>query len=166
MRILLFGFFLLISCSSIGQVDTFSLKDTSQFPQGTFTTRDILFDLGKPGFWYHADSTGGTLASDSILTLILHFFQQHPMLVVKIGVHMDSRGRSNSCIVLTQRRAKLIADYLIEHGIPPTSVIPVGYGESDLLVSDAEIAKAPTIAIRESLHQLNRRVVLTIVSSN
>src|SRR5690554_7360386 len=77
---------------------------------------------------------------------------------IQIGTHTDSRGSSISNLKLSEHRAKSIKSELVnKFGISPKRITIKGYGESKLLIKDADIERAHSNQQKEKLHQLNRR---------
>ena len=58
--------------------------------------------------------------------------------------------------------AETCVNYLQEKGIAAARLVPVGYGEDALLISDAEINRMAA-EDREMAHQRNRRTVFKII---
>lgn len=54
--------------------------------------------------------------------------------VVRVVVHTDSRGSTAANADLSERRARQVVDYLTTLGVDPVRLVPVGAGESALLV--------------------------------
>ncbi|MGD1844914.1 MAG: OmpA family protein [Salibacteraceae bacterium] len=131
---------------------------------GSYTTRDILFDL-SPRLWLGKDLYGNDVPTDSVLQAIATFMKNNPTVTIEIGVHTDTRGGDRACMVISQKRAKAVVEHLHDLGVPLKRMMPMGYGESEPLVTDQQIAAAATDAEKEALHQLNRRVVLLILRS-
>ena len=52
----------------------------------------------------------------------------------------------------------------MEKGIDPARMVPVGYGERRLKISDADINKLPTKDEKEAAHAKNRRTVFSVLS--
>src|SRR5690606_7066236 len=75
----------------------------------------------------------------------------------------DSRAPDDYNLDLSQRRARAAVDYIISKGINPNRIVARGYGETQLLVSDEEIAALPTEE-REMAHQRNRRTEFKILT--
>lgn len=91
--------------------------------------------------------------------------KDNPTIIVELNSHTDSRGSAEKNMKLSQERAQSCVDYLVkEKGIPPARLVAKGYGKTQLLISDAEIAKAKTKQEKEALHELNRRTSFRILS--
>ena len=108
------------------------------------TLKNIFFDHDK------AD-----LLPRSYLELnkLLQLMRQNPALVIEIIGHTDSVGEFDYNLVLSQRRAKAVIDFLLENGIAFERVHYKGYGSSRPVASN-DISEG---------RQLNRRVEMLIV---
>ena len=118
---------------------------------------EVQYDLGK--YTLRPES------KDS-LNFLYQTLIDNPTIVIELSAHTDSRGSDESNMTLSQNRAKSCVDYLIEKGIDPARMVPKGYGETRLLVTDADIAKFPTNEEREAGHQKNRRTVFSVLRSD
>ena len=78
---------------------------------------------------------------------------RNPNLLTEVAGYTDSRGDANYNRGLSERRAKTVRDYLINHGVDANQLTWRGYGESN------PIANNETAEGREQ----NRRVVLRIL---
>lgn len=100
--------------------------------------------------------------SKDSLEFLVELLNNEESLVIELRSHTDSRGGASANMTLSQKRAETCVQYLIENGIAADRLVPRGMGESELLVSDADIARLPEDA-RESAHQRNRRTRFTIL---
>lgn len=117
--------------------------------------RNIFYDFDK-----------ATLRSESTneLERLIKLLTDNPTIRIELSSHTDSRGDDAYNQRLSEARAKSVVDYLVEHGIAISRLEYKGYGESDLLVSDSEIAQMKTKTEREEAHQQNRRTEFKILS--
>jgi peptidoglycan-associated lipoprotein len=115
----------------------------------------ILFDLSKwdvkPQF------------QDS-LNFLFNVLTKNPTIIIELSAHTDSRDGTENNDVLSQKRAQSCVDYLISKGIPKERMVPKGWGERKLKITDAVINKEKTKEGKEALHAINRRVVFKILS--
>lgn len=79
----------------------------------------------------------------------------HPIDILIEG-HTDIQGTSSYNMILSQRRANAIHDYLRDLGIPPQQLHSVSYGETHPSCSQGA----------EDCHQYNRRVFLVFSPSS
>jgi peptidoglycan-associated lipoprotein len=104
--------------------------------------------------------------SEDSLMFLYQTLIDNPTLVIELSAHTDSRGSDKSNQILSENRAKSCVDFLIAKGIDPERMVPKGYGETRLLVTDAEIAKLKTVEEKEAAHQKNRRTVFSVIRSD
>lgn len=97
------------------------------------------------------------------LDKIVKVMKENPSIKIELGSHTDSRGDAPANMRLSDRRAKSSAAYIVSQGIDPSRITGKGYGESKLIVSDAQIARMATYEEKEAGHQKNRRTEFLIV---
>ena len=82
------------------------------------------------------------------------FLNNNPDVVFEIAGHTDSDGSKAYNLLLSQRRAQAVVDYLVSQGVERTQLIARGYGDTRPLKSnETKLDKAN-----------NRRVVLTVLT--
>lgn len=98
-----------------------------------------------------------TLRPESFVELdkILEILKENPQMIIQINSHTDDRGSDQYNQVLSEKRAQSVVDYLISKGISPSRLKYKGWGESNLLIKDAQT---------EDEHQLNRRTTFNLVN--
>ena len=84
-------------------------------------TNDILFDV---------DSAALRSASRSTLSDLATNIRQYSDEYVTVEGHTDSTGTSEHNMVLSERRANSVRDYLVSQGLPGSQITARGYGES------------------------------------
>lgn len=94
------------------------------------------------------------------LEKVYNFLIENPTLIVEIGSHTDARATHKYNISLSQRRAQSVVDFLVARGIEKSRIIPVGYGETQVINECVDNVKCS-----EEDHQYNRRTVLRVVDS-
>lgn len=87
------------------------------------------------------------------LKKVIDWLQEFPDLQVQIEGHTDWEGSDEYNQKLSERRAKSVHDYFVEHGVNPERLSYIGYGESRPIATN-ETAEG---------RQKNRRVELTIL---
>jgi len=108
----------------------------------------IYYDLGK--FTIRADAA-------RVLDNVIKVMNENPTLVIELGAHTDSRGQDDTNLILSDKRAKAAAAYIISKGISAERVVGKGYGESVLKNSCGNGVKCS-----EKQHQENRRTEVKI----
>ena len=103
-------------------------------------------------------------ASKNELDRLTKLLNENPTIKIELSAHTDSRGSDKYNLELSQRRAQSCVDYLIKNGISADRLVSKGYGESQLIRSDEEIAKLKFEDEKEAAHQENRRTEFKILS--
>ncbi len=62
------------------------------------------------------------------LTKLLHILQEYPTMEIEVGGHTDYVGGFDYNMDLSNRRAKAVVGYLIDHGIDSNRLSYIGYG--------------------------------------
>jgi outer membrane protein OmpA-like peptidoglycan-associated protein len=120
------------------------ILDTRDTPRGlVINMADVLFDTGKFDLRAIAREKLARLAG-----IVL----AHPGLKLDIEGHTDSTGSDELNQKLSDQRADSVRKYLMEQGMPETSLIAVGFGKS------MPVADNSTAAGR----QQNRRVEIIV----
>jgi outer membrane protein OmpA-like peptidoglycan-associated protein len=98
-----------------------------------------------------------TLRPESFVELnkIVEILKENSQMIIQINSHTDARGSDQYNQVLSEKRAQSVVDYLISKGISPSRLKYKGWGESNLLIKDAQT---------EEEHQLNRRTTFNLVN--
>ncbi len=116
-----------------------------------FELENIFYDLDE-----------ATLREDSRHSLdkLAQFITAND-LKIELSAHTDSRGSRMYNQKLSQRRAQSCVDYLIEKGVPSSSIKAQGYGESRLVNHCKD-----GVECTEGEHQENRRTEVEILEVN
>lgn len=69
-------------------------------------------------------------ASKPVLDAVLDVVTKCPQLKVEVSGHTDSDGDDAANQLLSERRAKAVADFLVAAGVARAQITAVGYGES------------------------------------
>lgn len=94
--------------------------------------------------------------SYSELNRVVEFMQKNPSIKIQIAGHTDNVGTKTFNNLLSERRAKAVAEYLISKGIEKNRIKTIGFGmEKPIASNDTDEGR-----------QLNRRVEFTIIMNN
>lgn len=85
--------------------------------------------------------------------------QRMPNLMLYIEGHTDQRGSDDYNVGLSERRAKVVMDYLMKRGIEENRMEHQWYGETQPIHNCNEVTCTP------AMHQLNRRTELRVGKS-
>ncbi len=135
---------------------------------------NIFYEFGK---WELLHESIASM--DTLVTLL----KENPTVVIELMAHTDCRGNDTDNLLLSQKRAQSVVDYLISKGIQQARLVAKGYGAKVPKIVDAKIVKAypflkkgqilsckfieglKSTDDREVCHQLNRRSEFKVVSS-
>ena len=135
---------------------------------------NIFYEVGK---W--------NLLPESIASLdtLVSLLKENPTVTIELMAHTDCRGNDADNLILSQKRAQSVVDYLISKAIQQERLTAKGYGEKVPKTVDARMVKANAFLKkgevlscqfiealkkeeeREICHQLNRRTEFKVTSS-
>jgi outer membrane protein OmpA-like peptidoglycan-associated protein len=92
--------------------------------------------------------------SNKDLLEILSIFRQNPGIVMEISGFTDDTGSDDYNLILSQKRAQSVVNYLISNGISSSQLISKGFGKSNPIASNE----------LEEGRRLNRRTEMKVVS--
>ncbi|MFZ1515880.1 MAG: OmpA family protein [Saprospiraceae bacterium] len=87
--------------------------------------------------YFSSDSATIKPESFKVLDSLLVFLQTNEKLIIEIGGHTNSQPPPQFCYILSEKRAKAVADYLISKGIDQYRVKYKGYGKFSPIVSNS-----------------------------
>lgn len=131
-----------------GNLSTVGLTESQHFVKDFFLSPIPSGDIVIPGIEYDYDKATLRPASKKILDDLVDFLNLNNNLSVEISSHTDARGSDSYNLKLSSERAKSVVDYLVENGIAKERLVAQGYGETKLLIPNAQT---------EEEHQKNRR---------
>ena len=113
--------------------------------KGVTLTLNIYYDLDKDA-----------IRPDAAVELdqVVEFLNDNPRIKAELGSHTDTRADDSYNMDLSRRRANSAVAYLISKGIAVARIAARGYGETQLIVSEAQT---------EEEHQQNRRTEIRVV---
>ncbi|RYC68530.1 OmpA family protein [Spirosoma sordidisoli] len=113
------------------------------------TIDNIYYDFG--GVSLRADATRE-------LEKLVATMRKYPSLIIEIRSHTDSRGEAARNQVLSEQRAKAVANYLASKGISRRRITTLGMGETQLVNNCTD-----EVICTEAEHQRNRRTEFRVV---
>lgn len=142
-----------------------------EFSTKNMTKSDTIFqpvglhNLSKqpiviPNIYYEFDKAN--LTSESTITIdttIYKILIENPDIIAEIGSHTDARGSDEYNIVLSQKRAESVVNYLISKNIDPKRLRAKGYGETKFIAPNEK----PDGSDDPEGRQRNRRTEFRIV---
>lgn len=136
---------------------------------------NILYDFGK-----------FDLRPESMVSLdkLVETLSDNPNVTIELMSHTDSRDTEEYNQKLSQQRAQVVVDYLIQKGIEADRLTAAGYGEStpkvvdQIVVSESPFLKEGTLLTesfinslqndeqKEIAHQINRRTEFRVLRTD
>ena len=95
-----------------------------QFPLASISA-PVLID----NIFYAFDKATLLPESKNALDSLILMLNENPNITIELSAHTDYRGAEDYNKKLSQKRAESVVMYLINHGIAPDRLTPVGYGE-------------------------------------
>lgn len=146
----------------------------------------MLASLTKPNIveniFYDFDSATLRPESAEALDDLVKLLEDNPNITIEMASHTDRWGTEEYNLDLSERRAKSVIDYLVEHGIPSERLQHHGYGKSrpktvtkrvatafpqfkegDVLTEEYILA-LPEETDQEAADQVNRRTEFQVLS--
>jgi outer membrane protein OmpA-like peptidoglycan-associated protein len=80
--------------------------------------------------YFETDSFRILPESEPELQQLVEFLQTNPALSVEVQGHTDDTGGTERNMDLSEKRARSVVDYLVEHGIAKDRLQWTGYGEN------------------------------------
>ena len=150
--------------ASISTVDKIA---TAAFQQDFFLNKIPAGEIAIDGIEYDFNSANLRPKGMENLDKLVDLLNLNDNLNVGIEANTDSRGSDKYNLKLSEARAKSCMDYLISKGIKATRLTSKGYGETNPLITDAEINKlVPKSPEWEEAHQKNRRTALKVLGES
>ncbi len=138
-------------------------KESKIFKGHNFTLKAIDIEIEFPAVLYEVGKATLTAQAQDSLLFLYETLLANPNFVIELSAHTDSRGSHGANDKLSRDRAQACFDFLVSKGIPAARMIPKGYGERRLLVSNRTINSYKTEEEKEAGHQKNRRTVFTVL---
>lgn len=107
------------------------------------------------------DSNKWNIRNDAALELnsVVDIMNKYPSMKIEIEAHTDSWGKADYNLMLSDKRANSVREYLISKGIPTENLKSVGYGESQPVFT----CEKPGTCTRKQ-YGLNRRCEFVILN--
>lgn len=80
--------------------------------------------------YYETNDYSLTQESKVLLAMFIEFLKENPTVKVEIQGHTDNIGRDADNLLLSERRAKSVYDYVVAQGVSPNRLRYKGYGKT------------------------------------
>jgi len=88
------------------------------------------------GVHFNFDKSNIRPEDAAILDEAVGVLKQNPKMTVEVNGYCDAIGTVRYNQKLSERRAHAVAQYLEDHGIPASQLIPRGYGKTHFVASN------------------------------
>ena len=105
---------------------------------------------------FNSESTRLTPHAESVLRDIVEKMNRNPRVIMEVHAHTDSWGTYAFNQILSERRARITVDYLVEQGVARARLLARGYGEWKPVADNREVSGRAN----------NRRVEFVIKNPN
>jgi outer membrane protein OmpA-like peptidoglycan-associated protein len=109
--------------------------------------QDVLTATFKSDVYFKFDSAtllpGGQREMDRVASVL----NQYPQTTIRVEGHTDATGTEEYNLQLSERRARAVADALVQRNVYPERISTVGFGESQLISSDPATNRRVNIVI-------------------
>jgi outer membrane protein OmpA-like peptidoglycan-associated protein/tetratricopeptide (TPR) repeat protein len=135
-------------------------KTEKLYELNLFDTR--LFKVGDKikleNIYYEYDSYKIRENAKKDMEKLANTLKRYPNMIVEISSHTDTRGNEATNLVLSQKRANEVYQYMISRDIPKARLKAIGKGESEPLNNCGD-----GVQCTEAEHQRNRRTEFKIL---
>lgn len=156
-----------VGLNSRTSIDSLIITKVNLHYPNQFTLNDSVLNTGQVficDILFSFDQVNILPESLPLLDSIGRKLEQNPKFTYHILQHTDSRGNDEYCIKLSQRRAQMIVDFLLDnYNLQKSQFTALGMGEKDLIFSDQEIDSQSDLKTQEQLHGVNRRSEFKVV---
>ena len=114
---------------------------------------NLIKSNGTSADTYFDSSERLTSVAYIMLDQIVKLMSKYPTIKIEISVNSDNTGTEEDNLVLTQKRSRIIVNYIIKRGVNANRLVAKGFGESNPV--------APNFLIKE--RKLNQRVDFNII---
>lgn len=110
------------------------LTTLSEEQNETYWVDFILSSIGKPipvdDIFFDFNKATLRPESETALNEVIKTLNDNPNISIELGAHTDFKGADEYNLVLSQKRAEAVVDYLISNGISKERLTAKGYGET------------------------------------
>lgn len=139
--------------------DTLTEPETDIFFNIKLTLDKIVLDkaIVLDNIYYDLDKANIRADAAQELDKLVAVLADNPEIKIELSSHTDSRAPDDYNLSLSQRRADSAVAYIVSQGIEKNRMRARGYGETQLLIADAQT---------EEQHQVNRRTEFKVYEYN
>jgi len=122
------------------KVASFIIEGPKLLPELDIANVKVGSTMRINNMYFDADSVNVAASNYAILDEVFDFLEQNDNLIIEIGGHTNGIPSHEYCDELSTKRAKSIADYLTEKGIPRSRCQFKGYGKRKPIATNETVA--------------------------
>ena len=149
--------------NTVGILDDYTVKKkvtlVADEPEEVVEIVTINQPIRLNNIYYDLDDDKILPDAEKDLNVLLGLLTEYPDMVIELSSHTDSQGSTPYNKKLSQRRSNSAVNWLIDKGIDPARVEPVGYGESQILNHCTN-----GVRCSDDEHRFNRRTEFKIIA--
>ena len=122
------------------QLSTVGLEDSKTFPV-VLNLASVSKPVGLDNIFFEFGKSTLTAESSTALNTLVALLNDNPNITIEIGAHTDRVGSAEGNLQLSGKRAESVVDYLIKKGIESDRLTAKGYGKTQPITVDNNLAK-------------------------
>lgn len=143
---------------------TFTLKNDPNYKVGGPVEDEVEIvtinqNIRLNNIYYDLDKSNILPDAEQDLGVLVGLMDEYPDMVIELSSHTDAQGNDRYNQGLSQRRADSARAWLIDRGINPDRIKPVGYGEKFITNHCTNGVKC-----NDDEHRINRRTEFKIIA--
>ncbi|MBK8498134.1 MAG: OmpA family protein [Flavobacteriales bacterium] len=150
------------------QITTVGLTESTTFVKEYFL-QPIIKEIKLPQILYDVDEFFLRPEAKDSLEVLYTTLVDNPNIVIELRSHTDARPTrryKGGNMELSQKRAQSCVNYMIEKGIDPARMVPVGRGPEEPIITMDQIKAMATKEEKEAAHQMNRRTDFKVIRTD
>lgn len=142
--------------NSSARLSTEGLADSKTFAQN-FALPTIGKPIPIPNIFFEFGKSDLTAESEKSLAALVKMLDDNPNIAIEIAAHTDCVGSDDDNMRLSEARAESVVGYLVKSGVAADRLTSRGYGESQPVVVDDDMAKELRFVRKDEV--LNEKLV-------
>ena len=156
-----------ISFNTVGVIDDYTIRKTIKLNPKPVVPDDsgdetetitVNQAIRLNNIYYDFDKWDILPDAEESLDYLIEIMEDYPDIVVELSSHTDSQGRDGYNKTLSQKRAESAKYFMVSNGIDPNRIVPVGYGEEQIINQCVNGVKCS-----DDEHRRNRRTEFKII---
>lgn len=109
--------------------------------------QDVLIATFKSDVFFNFDSATLLPGAQAEVSRVAGVLNRYPQTMIRVEGHTDATGAERYNQLLSEKRAQVVADGLVQNQVMPQRIHTIGFGESQLISSDDAMNRRVQIVI-------------------